>query len=107
MNNETLPASVVSRFLRSEMGLQSSTALAEWRDDVLIVTLTEALTPIGHVAALTAGGEDLLETAYGTLYSVHQNRRHALLFEVIGQRVQQSNLTVDSGTGSFILTFAF
>lgn len=106
MNND-LPASVVSRFLRSEMGLQSSAALAEWSGDVLTVTLAEALTPIGQAAALTAGGDELLETAYDTLYSVQQSRLHALLSGVIGQRVQHSELTVDSGTGSFILTFAF
>ncbi len=107
MNNETLLASIVSRFLRSEMGIQSSAAHAEWMGDVLTVTLTEALTPIGQVAALTDGGDDLLETAYDTLYSMHQSQLHTLVAQAVGQSVRSSEMSVDTKNSSFKIIFGF
>jgi len=107
MNNETLSASVVSHFLRSKMDLQSSAAHAEWVGNVLTANLTEALTPIGQAAAQAASGNDLLETAYDTLYSMHQSQLHALVAQAVGQSVRTSEIAVDAKNSSFKIMFVF
>ena len=100
-------ATEVGRFLRREMGLQSAAAHASWTGDRLTVNLTEALTPIGQAAVLAEGGDDLLETAYETLYALHRSHLQSLISRVMGQPVRESALRMDASSGSFILTFAF
>ena len=93
--------------MRNELGIQASASRAKWADASMTVTLTKALTPIGQATAQTDGGDDLLETAYDSLYLLHQSQAHALISQVMGLPVRQSSIALDTETGRFSLTFVF
>ena len=102
---EAEAAARIVPLMRREFGLSPTRAVADLCGSVLRVTLTNAVSPLGRLAAQTPSGAAALEAVYATLHAANRERLHSLIAGIVGVPVQSSFVEADLPTADVVLTF--
>ncbi len=95
----------IALYLRQEFGLSPTGTAAALADDVLKVTLYDALTPIGRLVSHDDHGPEILRSTYHLLHQHCRKQLHLRATRITGRSVVQSRLEVDPERGDITMVF--